>query len=255
LAENERDLVGLRAEKRLPVYLSVDADALTATTFSYGVAVGEHAPQVFGVDSAKDEALAFFRFCEGIARVKAKSQGHFAVFHFGGAAVHRLSRLAEKYQEADMVAVVPDLLKHMVDLRAILQRSFFFPAPLDSAGDALRMLSPELLAGKRPLNSLATLTVALQEVGDDPPAIDAGMEELRAAAERIGVPADSLVLEDDDLSVVWFRMFLERKHAIWQKLIERKQAERLQALRHLTGWVMSYAPEADGGKEKAGNRV
>ncbi len=225
---------------RLAVLVDLAGDAVAGTESAWVVRVGDHPPQKFHAGDAREEELAFARFLDGMARVHERTKGRFTVFHDGGGLDRRLERLFEKYPAEGRGEIVRETIGRMVDMAALLRRSFLFPVTTAAPRDEVELYlqAGGILPEPAPATPLGLATHLAETAGVAP---DEGLAELTEAAARIGIRPDALPERLEPF--IALRMHAERRHPFWMALVEDLQIRRLARLQTALRLLRMAAPE------------
>jgi predicted RecB family nuclease len=250
LVENGRRFTNLTDSNWLNVHLNMLSESISGIEFGLAVQIGKHPAQKFVAEEPGQEDLVFYRFLDGMHKVKERSKGRFRLFHFGRWDGDRLLRLAELYRPGE-VPFAEELGLHMVDLRAVARRAVYFPEPDPTLGAMVRTVEGFEYPAKSQVSpvkwTLPTnfdqLAAGLDLAGWEPFRIEEAREEIEQAAARIGTPAPRLLGVGEELPGVWYRMHMERKHPLWLTLIDLFQHDALQAVSRVAAWVIDAGSE------------
>lgn len=205
------------------VYVRLGGDPIAGLDLAFGVQVGSRAAQRVTAEHPREEDLVFGRFVDGMERVAQASKGRYVVFHYGRGLEDRLRRWGERHGRADRLEAVEAVCARVVDVQALLRRAYYLPHTPRSATAALALLEPGT-------PSSPTAAQALEQLGLEPPLVEAGLEAVTRAAGRVGVPRDALLSDDDELLGVWFRLHLETAAPVWLRLVEARLTQEVAAL-------------------------
>lgn len=249
------------------VYLDMESDPYSDFEYLFGVMVDEPGKrggrkkgkaeffmcEGYGPDG---EFLNFMRFLKRMDRIRRDyGEDGYALFHYGHYEPTHMSKLAEKYEERKkgLIDRVDFLNRRMVDLYKLVRKTFYLPTASYSIKDVAPciktlMTNNGLKGGHewKKIQGIEGLQKDLLRSGWLKKGIEDSIREVQKAIRDFGLKDEAMIFDASaEMSVVWFKLFDQRKKKVWRRLIETYNQDDLMATWSVVEWLLFMGKDTE----------